>query len=84
MNQTTADVVLGIDAAWTAHQPSGVALVQRKGSHWQCKALTPSYDSFLAYVSGQPQDPATKARGSEPDPKALLQASKQLTGKSVN
>ena len=84
VNQATAEVVLGIDAAWTAHQPSGVALVQRKGSHWQCTALAPSYDSFLALASGQPQDPATKARGSEPDPAALLQASQQLTGQSVS
>ena len=84
VNQATADVVLGIDAAWTTHQPSGVALVQRKGSHWQCKALAPSYDSFLAFASGQPQDPATKARGSEPDPGALLQASQQLTGQPVS
>ena len=84
VNQTTTGVVLGIDAAWTAHQPSGVALVQQKGSHWQCRALAPSYDSFLAFASGQPQDPATKARGSEPDPAALLQASQQLTGQSVS
>ena len=84
VNQATADVVLGIDAAWTTHQPSGVALVQRKGSHWQCKALAPSYDSFLAFASGQPQDPATKARGSEPDPGALLRASQQLTGQPVS
>ena len=84
MNQPTAEIVLGIDAAWTAHQPSGVALVQRKGSHWQCTALAPSYDSFLALASGQPQDPATKARGSEPDPEALLQASQQLTGQPVS
>ena len=84
VNQATADVVLGIDAAWTTHQPSGVALVQRKGSHWQCKALAPSYDSFLAFASGQPQNPATKARGSEPDPGVLLQASQQLTGQPVS
>ena len=84
VNQTTTGVVLGIDAAWTAHQPSGVALVQRKGRHWQCRALAPSYDSFLGFASGQPQDPATKARGSEPDPKALLQASQQLTGQPVS
>ena len=84
VNQATADVVLGIDAAWTTHQPSGVALVQRKGSHWQCKALAPSYDSFLAFASGQPQDPATKARGSEPDPGALLRASQQLTGQPMS
>ena len=84
LNQATADVVLGIDAAWTTHQPSGVALVQRKGSHWQCKALAPSYDSFLAFASRQPQDPATKARGSEPDPGALLRASQQLTGQPMS
>ena len=50
-NQPDPDIVhcvLGIDAAWTAHNPSGVALVQRAAEGWQCLALAPSYDAFLA------------------------------------
>ena len=76
--------VLGIDAAWTAHNPSGVALVQRKAKGWQCLAVAPSYTSFLAQASGQDWDPQQKATGSRPDPAALLQASKQLGGAEVS
>ena len=35
--------VLGIDAAWTAKNPSGVALVSRQGGQWMCRGLAPSY-----------------------------------------
>lgn len=45
-------IVLGIDAAWTATQPSGVALVRRDADgKGQCLALAPSYASFLALAS---------------------------------
>ena len=40
-------IVLGIDAAWTVTQPSGVALVRRDGTRWRCLALAPSYDAFV-------------------------------------
>ena len=76
--------VLGIDAAWTAHNPSGVALVQQAASGWHCLALAPSYDAFIGLAHGQHWDPKTKVSGSRPDPEALLQASEQLTGTSVN
>ena len=76
--------VLGIDAAWTAHHPSGLALVQRTTAGWRCLTLAPSYDSFLAQASGQPWDPLHKASGSRPDPAALLHASQQLTGAPVS
>ena len=76
--------VLGIDAAWTAHNPSGVALVQRKAKGWLCLSLAPSYTSFLAQASGQDWDPQQKATGSRPDPAALLQTSKQLGGATVS
>ena len=79
-----APCVLGIDAAWTAHNPSGVALVQRKAKGWQCLAVAPSYTSFLAQASGQDWDPQQKATGSRPDPAALLQTSKQLGGAKVS
>jgi len=76
--------VLGIDAAWTVHQPSGIALVQNTGSGWSCMAVAPSYKAFLAQASGQTWDPRQKATGSRPDPAVLLQASQQLAGTGVS
>lgn len=38
--------VLGIDAAWTATQPSGVALVENSGSFWRLVAVAASYLNF--------------------------------------
>jgi len=76
--------VLGIDAAWTAHQPSGIALVQNTATGWSCLAVAPSYEAFIAQASGQSWDPEQKATGSRPDPTALLQASKQLAGSEVS
>lgn len=58
-------IVLGIDAAWTAQQPSGVALLRGRGRRWECLALAPDYPSFLdgtvdwrARTVGGPPDPA--------------------------
>ena len=56
--------VLGIDAAWTAHHPSGVALVQRTTTGWSCLAVVPSYEAFIAQASGRAWDPGQKATGS--------------------
>ena len=83
-NPNNAPCVLGIDAAWTAHQPSGIALVQNTATGWSCLAVAPSYTAFIAQASGQPWDPEQKATGSRPDPTALLQASKQLAGAEVS
>ncbi|MGE5186035.1 MAG: DUF429 domain-containing protein [Acidobacteriota bacterium] len=44
-------VVLGIDAAWTPHHPSGIALVRARGRRWECLAVAPSYASFGASVN---------------------------------
>ncbi|MDC3011110.1 DUF429 domain-containing protein [Synechococcus sp. AH-736-G21] len=76
--------VLGIDAAWTTHQPSGIALVQNTATGWSCLAVAPSYEAFIAQASGQTWDPEQKATGSTPDPAALLQASQQLAGTEVS
>lgn len=38
--------VLGIDAAWTLSEPSGVALWQLKDERWQCLRVAPSYAAF--------------------------------------
>ncbi len=40
-------VVLGIDAAWTEKNPSGVALVMKAKERWHCKALAPGVDEFI-------------------------------------
>ena len=45
--------VLGIDAAWTTHQPSGIALVQNKATGWSCLAVAPSYATFIDRASGK-------------------------------
>ena len=79
-----AECVLGIDAAWTSHQPSGIALVQITATGWSCLAVAPSYDIFLAQALGQAWDPQQKATGSRPDPAALLQAAQQLAGTEVS
>ena len=43
-------VVLGIDAAWTLKQPSGVAVAKRVGTVWHLVELAPSYQRFNALV----------------------------------
>ena len=48
---------LGIDAAWTVHQPSGIALVQNTATGWSCLGVAPSYEAFITQASGQAWDP---------------------------
>jgi hypothetical protein len=60
-------VVLGIDAAWTSNEPSGVALVRGTGSAWECIALAPSYASFVSMASGTAVDWMARAVPGLPD-----------------
>lgn len=40
--------ILGIDAAWTPHKPSGIALIrQAEAEKWECVAVEDSYQDFL-------------------------------------
>jgi predicted RNase H-like nuclease len=71
-------VVLGIDAAWTLAQPSGIALVQSRGPKWECVAVAPSYASFMALAQGVPVDWDRKPKGDPPDVDALLKAARRL------
>jgi len=41
--------VLGVDAAWTATQPSGVALVEKRNERWHLVALAASYSNFIEH-----------------------------------
>jgi predicted RNase H-like nuclease len=70
--------VLGIDAAWTAGQPSGVALISATGAGWECVAVAPSYCGFLALARGESVDWTIRTLGSPPDAEALLTASRRL------
>jgi predicted RNase H-like nuclease len=38
--------VLGVDAAWTEHKPSGIALIEKVGAIWLLKAATASLPDF--------------------------------------
>lgn len=73
---THARAVLGIDAAWTATQPSGIALVVETGSGWRLVTAQASYQRFLAAAHGHRAEP--RPAGCLPDVPALLAACTQL------
>ena len=78
--------VLGIDAAWTFHQPSGVALVAKSGTDtWRCLCVAPSYGSFVRYGAGHPVDwRRPKGSGESPDvPRLVTAANRILNGNPV-
>lgn len=76
-----AGVVLGIDAAWTAGRPSGVALVRQQAGRWCLCAVAPSYDHFLSL--GRGDQPRGAPTGSIPDVAALLDAAQRIAGAPV-
>lgn len=63
--------VLGIDAAWTEHQPSGVALAVDDGAGWRLVKVAASYKAFMDEAA---HDGYSKHLGSKADPVALLAA----------
>lgn len=75
-------VVLGIDAAWTVTQPSGVAVAAQDGAGWVLVAAASSYAAFDAIAAGRalPMRPA----GAAPNAAALLAAAHSLCGAPVS
>ena len=74
-------VVLGIDAAWSEAQPSGVAVVLSSADAWRCAGVAPSYEAFMALAAGVPVDwESGRFRGTKPDARALLAAAHSLAG----
>jgi predicted RNase H-like nuclease len=73
-------IVLGIDAAWTASQPSGVAVVRRERGSWQCVALAPSYASFVALAAGTAVDWRARPIAAIAACDELLRATTKLAG----
>lgn len=77
--------VLAIDAAWTVTEPSGVALVQEGEWGWQCLAVAPSYEEFLAQANGKQTDwAARKFVGSRPNMIKLLESAGELAGDKID
>ncbi|ACE92264.1 hypothetical conserved protein [Rhizobium etli CIAT 652] len=74
--------VLGIDAAWTDHEPSGVALIVDRGSGWQLLEAATSYTAFLRREKDA--DPIVRHRGSLPEAPSLLAAAHEKLGAPVD
>jgi predicted RNase H-like nuclease len=70
--------ILGIDAAWTEKEPSGMALLESSQVGWRCVSVTPSYGSFLALAEGTPVDWDAKTKGALPDVGRLVAAAGTL------
>jgi predicted RNase H-like nuclease len=76
--------ILGIDAAWTNSEPSGVALVCSTSKGWRSVAVAPSYEMFVALSADKKVSwDQTPIRGSAPNIPRLLAAAKKLAGEKV-
>lgn len=72
--------ILGIDAAWTPHHPSGVALIRQTPlGAWECVAVAPSYSSFIQKAG---TNACATASASFPA-LALIEAARALAGTEV-
>jgi predicted RNase H-like nuclease len=78
-------LVLGIDAAWTATEPSGVALVVTQNGTPSCLAVAPSYAEFSAQAAGGATGwSAAGFAGCLPDIAHLLAAARRIAGQPVD
>ena len=73
-----AKAVLGIDAAWTLKEPSGVALVVEQRDRWRCVGLAPSCEQFERLGDGEPVDWGSKPQGGMLHIDKLLSAASKL------
>lgn len=69
--------VLGVDAAWTKTQPSGVALVENTGSYWRLIAVAASYLNFI-YGSEHPINEQRRPLPSVIDLRSVLDAAASM------
>jgi predicted RNase H-like nuclease len=76
-------VVLGIDAAWTEKNPSGVALAVKNSDGWKLVIVSNSYENFYANRGFRLND-ENSARGSRLDVCLLLSSVFSLCGKPAN
>lgn len=69
-NKYTVNTVLGIDAAWTNGNPSGVCLLTDDSFKREILRLSSSYEGFIKGI----QDMAAKPLGAKPSISSLLEA----------
>lgn len=69
-------LILGIDAAWTSGQPSGIALIQGSLQKWETLAIAPSYGSFIEMAAGEEVNWGERQGGGELGHKVLEAAAK--------
>ena len=75
--------ILGIDAAWTATQPSGVALVSTTGDNWHLIFAGSSYRHLLDRADEGPIS-TSRPSGSVAEAAALLAAARKITGAPID
>jgi len=75
--------VLGIDAACTETEPSGIAVAAEYPDGWRLVAAASSYQRFCALADRRLQ-PEKRPSGSLPDPRALLVSASVLCGQPVD
>ena len=74
--------VLGIDAAWTDSQPSGVALIADRNGGWEVLRVAPSYSAFIDDCSQWHRD--GKLRGGPPNVSQLFDVVRNLDVEDVD
>ena len=73
--------VLGLDQAWSASNPSGVALVcSDTPGQWHYVSAAPTYQDFFALAENRPIDWNKPRKGDSSDTDRLLQAAARLLG----
>lgn len=75
--------MLGIDAAWTVKEPSGVAAAVETASGWRLAAVAASYDEFIARANGV-EPGGERPRGSKPSAADLLDAARRICGARID
>jgi predicted RNase H-like nuclease len=75
--------VLGIDAAWTGTQPSGVAAAVETDGGWRLAAVEASYGRFIERANGV-ESGEERPLGEEPSAADLLDAATKFCGKRID
>ncbi len=68
--------ILGIDAAWTATQPSGIALVSSEANGWRVTFAGSSYLHLIDHAAGR--IPSLRPSGSVAEAAGVLAAAEQI------
>jgi len=74
--------ILGIDAAWTATQPSGIALVSSEAGRWRVTFAGSSYGHLMDRAAGR--FPSLRPSGSVAEAAAVLAAAERIAGAPID